>query len=38
VPENGFYPGASRRIIDVLLWRDVSEPEMEAGDITATTG
>ncbi len=38
LPENGFYPGASRRIIDVLLWRDVSEPETEAGDITATTG
>ena len=26
VAETGFYPGASRRVMDMLLWRDVSRP------------
>ena len=25
--ENGFYPGASARLVDMLLWRDVSRPK-----------
>ncbi|HSK13759.1 MAG TPA: sterol desaturase family protein, partial [Phnomibacter sp.] len=29
VPETGFYLGASERVADMLLFRDVSEPEKE---------
>ena len=29
VDETGFYQGASKRVLDMLLWKDVSVPSME---------
>lgn len=34
--EAGFYDGASARILDMLLWRDVSRPRRSRGDGSST--
>ena len=36
--EAGFYDGASARIVDMLLLRDVSEPSSEASELEPPSG
>jgi sterol desaturase/sphingolipid hydroxylase (fatty acid hydroxylase superfamily) len=36
--ETGFYDGASSRIVDMLLWRDVSKPATQPATTVVATG